>query len=106
MSFVREKKVGNYRYFYLVQNKRVDGKVKQKTILCLGHCPTVTNAVTDLTRRAGSYRQYAASATRRANNPRGWREHRKVDYWKEYALKLLRKAEELERQIEILKPYL
>ena len=36
MPFVRKKKVNGVPYYYLVATSRVDGKVKQKTLLCLG----------------------------------------------------------------------
>ena len=36
MSFIVKKKIGNKEYFYLNENKRVNGKVKTKTLAYLG----------------------------------------------------------------------
>ena len=39
MAFVRAKKHGNRVYYYLVENKWVDGKVRQKVLKYLGTIP-------------------------------------------------------------------
>lgn len=36
MVFIRKKKLGNKEYYYLVENKNVDGKVKQKVLAYIG----------------------------------------------------------------------
>jgi len=36
MAFVREKRRGSRRYYYLVENYRQDGKVRQRTIRYVG----------------------------------------------------------------------
>ena len=36
MSFVRAKNIKGHTYYYLVENKRVKGKVKQKVVQYLG----------------------------------------------------------------------
>lgn len=48
MAFVRKKKVGKYEYYYLVENAREAGKVKQKTLLYLGKYPSVQAKVDGL----------------------------------------------------------
>ena len=37
MAFLRKKKISGKVYYYLVQNSRIDGKVKQKVIAYLGN---------------------------------------------------------------------
>ena len=37
MAFVRKKKVKGRSYYYLVENARIRGKVRQKVIKYLGH---------------------------------------------------------------------
>jgi hypothetical protein len=52
VAFVRLKNINGNQYFYLVANQRTaNGKVRQKTIACLGHSPTAARAVTDLKAR-------------------------------------------------------
>ncbi len=48
MAFVRKKKVGDYEYYYLVESRRINGKVNQKTLASLGHWPTVAKAIEGL----------------------------------------------------------
>ena len=36
MAFIRTKKINGISYYYLVENKRIDGKVRQKVIKYLG----------------------------------------------------------------------
>ncbi|OYT29083.1 hypothetical protein B6U98_03475 [Thermoplasmatales archaeon ex4572_165] len=47
MAFVRAKKRGDKIYYYLVEGKRVDGKVKQKVLEYLGPNPKVVKATLD-----------------------------------------------------------
>ena len=47
MAFVRAKKRGDKTYYYLVEGKRVDGKVKQKVLEYLGPNPKVVKATLD-----------------------------------------------------------
>jgi len=97
-----------YDYYYLVENVRENGKVKQRTILSLGHCSTVAAAIANLNQSAELYRKYAASALERINRPRFPRDHlrRKKEVLAAMAIKCTQKAGGLERQIETLKPYL
>lgn len=34
--FVRQKRVGNYTYLQLVENRRVEGKIRQRVVATLG----------------------------------------------------------------------
>ena len=43
MSYVRTKKRNGKTYYYLVEGKRVDGKVKQKVLKYLGTNPEMVN---------------------------------------------------------------
>jgi hypothetical protein len=36
MAYISKRKVGNGIYYYLVEGKRVDGKVKQKVLAYIG----------------------------------------------------------------------
>lgn len=36
MAFIREKKIQGKVYYYLVENKNVDGKIKQKVLAYIG----------------------------------------------------------------------
>ena len=36
MAFIRTKRIANRNYFYLVENKRIDGKVRQKVVKYIG----------------------------------------------------------------------
>lgn len=105
MAFIRKKTIKSYTYFYLVENHRINGKVKQKTISSLRRHPTVVAALAEFAQSAQRYRQYAASMARRADQPKGWREWRNVEEHKALALKYTQRAEELERQVETLKQY-
>jgi hypothetical protein len=49
VTFVRVKTIKGRPYHYLVENQRTaDGKVRQKTIACLSHWPTVPEAIAGL----------------------------------------------------------
>ena len=39
--FIRKKKVRGKNYYYIVENKLVDGKVKQKVLMYLGNTENV-----------------------------------------------------------------
>lgn len=45
MAFVRKKRVGKYAYYQVVENRRIEGKVRQKVLLHLGRHPTVDEAL-------------------------------------------------------------
>jgi hypothetical protein len=44
MSFIRTKRIKGIDYFYLVENYRVDGKVRQKVLAYLGQFNTIATA--------------------------------------------------------------
>jgi hypothetical protein len=44
MAFIRAKKHGDSTYYYLVESKRVDGRVKQTTVAYMAKCPTIEEA--------------------------------------------------------------
>jgi hypothetical protein len=46
-AYVRKKGVGHYEYYQLVENRRVDGKPRQKVLVHLGRHPTVESALTE-----------------------------------------------------------
>src|SRR5215475_10940294 len=52
MAFVRTKKINGKDYYYLVENRRVDGKIKQKTIASLGEHSTIESAIDALQKEA------------------------------------------------------
>jgi hypothetical protein len=52
MAFVRTKKIGGKDYYYLVENQRVDGKIKQKNIASLGERSTNESAIEALQKEA------------------------------------------------------
>ncbi len=52
MAYVREKKIAGQSYYYLVEGKRVDGKVKQKVVRYLGKHDSIEDA------RAAAANQY------------------------------------------------
>ncbi len=45
MAYVRLKRVKHYEYYQLVENRRVDGKPRQKVLVHLGRHPTVDDAL-------------------------------------------------------------
>jgi hypothetical protein len=45
MAFVRCKKINGRHYFYLVENLRREGKVKQEIIAYMSTCPTIEEAL-------------------------------------------------------------
>ena len=45
--FIRKKKVRGKNYYYIVENKLVDGKVKQKVLMYLGNTETVLKVFKD-----------------------------------------------------------
>ena len=44
-AYVRKKGVGHYEYYQLVENRRVEGKPRQKVLVHLGRHPTVDDAL-------------------------------------------------------------
>jgi DnaJ family protein A protein 2 len=44
MAFVRSKKVGGRAYYYLVESRRLGGKVVQETVAYMSTCPTIEEA--------------------------------------------------------------
>ncbi len=44
-AYVRIKRVGNYEYYQLVENRRIDGNPRQKVLIHLGEHPTVYDAL-------------------------------------------------------------
>jgi hypothetical protein len=59
MAFVRRKTINGKDKFYLVENKRVDGKVRQKVLAYLGESDTVEGAIAELEDRIERFRFYA-----------------------------------------------
>ncbi len=48
--FIRHKMIGKRERFYLVENSRQDGRVKQKVLAYLGDCQTIDDAIHSLER--------------------------------------------------------
>ncbi len=59
MAFVRKKRVGQYEYYQVVENRRVDGKTRQRVVLHLGHHPTVDAALAGWTKEIERLRRVA-----------------------------------------------
>ena len=47
MAFLRTKTINGKAYFYLVESKRVDGKVKQKVVRYIGTQENLGNLVVE-----------------------------------------------------------
>jgi len=45
MVFIRTKKIKGQKYYYLVENQRVDGKVVQKVLRYIGKAENLLNSV-------------------------------------------------------------
>jgi hypothetical protein len=79
--FVRRKTVRGKAYFALVENQRVDGKVKQHTVASLGDSPDLLETITRL-------RRWAARETSHSENyKRGWVRRWRFRYRRERRLK-------------------
>ena len=60
MAFIRKKGRKGYEKFYVVENRRVDGKVKQTILACLGRYTSVPVAI-------GKYKEEMAEDIQLAN---------------------------------------
>jgi hypothetical protein len=58
-AYVRKKGVGRYEYYQLVENRRVEGKPRQKVLVHLGRHPTVESALTEWPREIKRLRLFA-----------------------------------------------
>ncbi len=58
-AYVRKKGVGHYEYYQLVENRRVDGKPRQKVLVHLGKHPTVDDALKEWPREIKRLRRRA-----------------------------------------------
>lgn len=105
MAFIRKKKVNGREYYYLVENYRQSGKVRQKTLAYLGPCSSVEGAIADLEARAERYRGYSETARHRAENPDGWRQHKHRRAHLERAEKLEREASDFESRARNLRQF-
>lgn len=103
MPFIRKKKLGNFTYKYLVENQRVDGKVKQKVVLYLGHADTVEGSLRGFEEKAGWARQMITNLRYRKATQAGWdlSETNILNYDR-----AVRKLASIEKKIEALKGYL
>ncbi|MBU1004573.1 MAG: hypothetical protein KJ561_01985 [Nanoarchaeota archaeon] len=45
MAFIRTKKINGKLYYYLVENTRINGKVKQKVIRYIGKSENLANLI-------------------------------------------------------------
>ena len=58
-AYVRKKGVGHYEYYQLVENRRVDGKPRQKVLVHLGSHATVESALTEWPQEIKRLRRFA-----------------------------------------------
>jgi len=58
-AYVRKKGVGRYEYYQLVENRRVDGKPRQKVLVHLGRHPTIDDALKEWSREIRKLRRRA-----------------------------------------------
>lgn len=66
MAFVRRKTINGKDKFYLVENKRVDGKVRQKVLCYLGESDTVEGAIAELGDRIERCKGFTQRGRKRA----------------------------------------
>src|SRR5882672_6748021 len=59
MAFIRHKGRKDYGCFYVVENRRENGKVKQTVLACLGNYPSVAVAIEKLQDDVKLYTQLA-----------------------------------------------
>jgi hypothetical protein len=57
-AYVRKKSVGHYEYYQLVENRRVDGKPRQKVLVHLGRHPTIDDALKEWPREIKRLRRF------------------------------------------------
>lgn len=72
MAFVRAKKRGAQLYHELVENHRVDGKVKQRVVLYLGPHPTMEDAIDAAQRGVNQLADGLTRLRREADQYRRW----------------------------------
>ena len=70
MAFIRGKRKKDSVYYYIVESKRVDGKVRQKVLAYLGQCPTVDEAIEYWTGRLDEWKLEAERLTKAVEGSR------------------------------------
>lgn len=63
MAFIRTKQQHGHTYYYLVENRREGGKVRQKVIVYLGRHATVAAALEETQRRIGIFKRLLQQGT-------------------------------------------
>ncbi len=58
-AYIRKKRVRHYEYYQLVENRRVDGKPRQKVLVHLSRHPTVESALTEWPQAIKRLRRFA-----------------------------------------------
>lgn len=90
MAFVRRKRSRGREAYYLVENRRENGHVRQRVVAYLGSCATVDEAIVFWSEDAERRRKYAAT---------------KVERWPEMARRQNAWAEKAERRVEFLRQW-
>jgi hypothetical protein len=84
VAFIRRRTVGGVVYYSVVENKRAGGKVRQKTLVSLGRCATVAEALEKKREDAAGQRRRVECGCRRCRSHyvmqqiREWRAEKKV----------------------------
>jgi hypothetical protein len=100
MAYVRKKKVGDYSYYQIVESRRVNGVPRQRVLVHLGEYSSVEEALRGWPEDIEIARWGAEDARERRearSPPRPGRSY------EEEETRLLRRAERLEKNLEILK---
>ncbi len=105
MAFVRAKVKGGQRYYELVENHRVDGKVRQTMIAYLGSHPTLPIAIAateeEVARLLREIKRISERAEEAREEAREAREYPEYSRWYEaQALRFEQWAAEDTRQLE------
>lgn len=104
MAFVRKKTINGREYYYLVENHREDGKVRQKTIAYLGRYPTPKAAIEGLTAECNRRRARAEELRAKLEAlPESYYTRTRRHNWTHLRDRDMRKANEAEQRVQNLK---
>src|ERR687885_2944311 len=67
MAFVRKKRVHNYEYYQLVENRWIDGQPRQRVLVHLGRYPTAEAALQQWPGAVRRLRRFAQNWQQEAN---------------------------------------
>src|SRR5919202_6495275 len=97
MAFVRKKRVHNYEYYELVENRWTNGQPRQRVLVHLGRYPTAEAALQQWPGAAQRLRRFAQNWRQKAN-----RLSKDPSYSKARAQAILEMARKAERRADAL----